>query len=79
MDILHGYAPGTDDDITKPFYRAEQAHNRENGGNRLGLAIVEAVVELHGGICGAENLSDGVHFWMNLPTNAHKGANKKTW
>lgn len=33
----------------------------------LGLSIVQNVITVHGGICGVENISNGVEFWFTLP------------
>lgn len=50
-----------------PFYRGDSARTRDAGGAGLGLAIVHQAVTLHGGSCGAANLSGGVQFWCALP------------
>lgn len=41
------------------FYRAEQSRERSTGGTGLGLAVVKALVELHGGSVWAENFFEG--------------------
>ena len=43
----------------------EQETNLKNIG--LGLFVVNKIVQKHKGSCGAENLSEGVLFWMELP------------
>lgn len=53
--------------IFDAFYRVEDSRNRKLGGSGLGLYIVRTAVQLHGGICGAENCRDGVRIWLRLP------------
>jgi two-component system sensor histidine kinase CpxA len=45
--------------IFRPFYRVDEARDREAGGVGLGLAIAERAVRLHGGNVGASNAPDG--------------------
>ena len=46
--------------IFHPFYRAEDARDRQSGGGTgLGLAITERAVRMHGGSVKAENAKDG--------------------
>lgn len=45
--------------IFQPFYRVEDARDRESGGAGLGLAIAERAVKLHGGTVIAANAIDG--------------------
>ena len=53
--------------LFEPFYRVEASRNRESGGSGLGLYIVKMILELHQGVCGAENSRDGVRVWFRLP------------
>jgi two-component system sensor histidine kinase CpxA len=46
-------------EIFCPFYRVEEARNRQTGGSGLGLAIAARAVHLHGGAIKAANASDG--------------------
>lgn len=46
-------------DIFQPFYRTDQARDRESGGYGLGLAIAQRTVALHGGQISAHNLQQG--------------------
>ncbi|WP_049721960.1 ATP-binding protein [Gilvimarinus polysaccharolyticus] len=46
-------------DIFQPFYRTDQARDRESGGYGLGLAIAQRTVALHKGSIKAENLTEG--------------------
>ncbi len=60
--------PGEDlSKIWEKFYKVDKAHTREYGGNGIGLSIVKAVMDAHGGSCGVENRQDGVMFWFEMP------------
>jgi two-component system sensor histidine kinase CpxA len=46
--------------IFRPFYRTEDARDRQSGGGTgLGLAITERAVKMHGGSVDAKNAPDG--------------------
>ena len=45
--------------IFQPFYRVDEARDRESGGAGLGLSIAERAVKLHGGRVAAANAIDG--------------------
>ena len=46
--------------IFRPFYRTEDARDRQSGGGTgFGLAITERAVRLHGGSVKASNAADG--------------------
>lgn len=47
------------DDIFQPFYRLDEARNRESGGYGLGLAIAQRSVALHQGSIQAQNRPEG--------------------
>ena len=47
------------DKLFEPFYRIDQARNRQAGGAGLGLAITQRAVQLHGGMVSASNAADG--------------------
>jgi signal transduction histidine kinase len=48
------------DKIFRPFYRTEDARDRQSGGGTgLGLAITERAVRMHGGTVQASNAPDG--------------------
>jgi two-component system sensor histidine kinase CpxA len=46
-------------EIFRPFYRVDDARDRESGGTGLGLAITERAVRLHRGTVAALNAVDG--------------------
>jgi signal transduction histidine kinase len=45
--------------IFEPFYRLDDARNRQTGGAGLGLSIAARAVRLHGGQLRASNRSEG--------------------
>ena len=59
------------DDLTRVFdrfYRSDESRRRSSGGSGLGLSIVKAIVELHGGRVTARNLAPrGAEFTVMLP------------
>lgn len=56
-------------EIFRPFYRVEDARDRESGGVGLGLAITERAIRLHDGTVEATNAhSDGLIVTIRLPT-----------
>ncbi len=57
--------------IFEPFYRVEQARERQTGGAGLGLAIARHVVGMHGGSVTAKNReSGGLALSIALPVDA---------
>jgi len=73
---LRDHGPGIPDDepsrIFERFHRGDPARARRagGGGGGLGLAIVKALVELHGGSVGAENSpGGGAAVIVTLPTS----------
>ena len=62
-------------EIFKPFYRVDEARDREAGGVGLGLAIAERSVKLHGGRVAAANAAGGgLMVTINLPKTRKSAA-----
>lgn len=56
------------EEIFRPFYRVEDARDRQSGGTGLGLAIAARAVRLHGGTIKAANAQGGgLIVELNLP------------
>jgi signal transduction histidine kinase len=56
--------------IFHPFYRTEDARDRESGGSGLGLAITSRAVRLHGGnVSAANSRTGGLEITISLPAN----------
>ncbi len=54
--------------VFEPFYRADPARDRATGGAGLGLAIVAAIVEAHGGSVAVSSATgEGAIFTVRLP------------
>lgn len=49
------------------FYRADPSRHRKGEGAGLGLAIVRAIVQAHGGQVGVESANGVNNFWMKFP------------
>jgi two-component system, OmpR family, sensor kinase len=67
--------PGLTDEqaarVFERFYRADSSRTRESGGAGLGLSIVTAVTEAHGGTVEAQKtLGGGATFVITLPLGA---------
>ncbi len=68
--VDHG--PGLEPDdagrIFEPFYRADPSRSRDSGGAGLGLSIVAAIVDAHGGsVKVSETPGGGATFEVELP------------
>ena len=55
------------ENIWTSFYKIDSLKQKSGTGTGLGLAIVKAIIELHQGMCGVENVPGGVVFWILLP------------
>ena len=56
------------DKIFQPFYRVQEARDRNSGGHGLGLAIAEAAIKRHGGTIKAQNReTGGLEIQVSLP------------
>jgi two-component system OmpR family sensor kinase len=64
-----GLSPDVAGRVFERFYRGDPARSRETGGVGLGLSIVSAIVEAHGGSVsvGASAEGPGVRFEVRLP------------
>lgn len=63
-------------EIFRPFYRVEDARDRQTGGTGLGLAIAARAVRLHGGTIKAANAPDGgLIVEMRLPVRVSQTGN----
>jgi two-component system sensor histidine kinase VanS len=52
-----------------PFYKSDKARNRSEGRYGIGLSIVKAIMDLHKGRCGVNNVPYGVEFYFDIPIN----------
>jgi two-component system, OmpR family, sensor histidine kinase CpxA len=69
VDQGPGVPPSDLVQIFKPFYRVNNARERETGGTGLGLAITERVVRLYSGAVAARNANlGGLDVEIRLPT-----------
>ncbi len=63
-----GLPPGDPDAVFERFWRDSASRGRDDGGAGLGLAIVAAIVNAHGGTVAASNATDGgALFTVRLP------------
>ncbi|MBA2706079.1 MAG: HAMP domain-containing protein [Blastocatellia bacterium] len=74
---VRDHGPGvpaeTLDKLFRPFYRVDEARDRNSGGTGLGLAIAERAVRLHGGTVEAANVATGgLVLTIILPVSAGK-------
>lgn len=56
--------------IFEPYYRVDKSRSRNSGGAGIGLAIVQSLVESHGGTVGASSGPDVTRIWVELPRPA---------
>lgn len=71
-DTGAGIAPEVLDELFLPFMQAEQTLDRTKGGLGLGLALVQDLVELHGGTISAHSagIGKGADFTVRLPLDS---------
>jgi two-component system OmpR family sensor kinase len=68
VDEGAGLAPEVAAKVFEPFYRADKSRARRSGGAGLGLAIVAAIVEAHGGSVALRTKpGEGATFSVRLP------------
>ena len=69
-DTGEGIAPEHLPHVFERFYRVDLARDRGHGGSGIGLAIVKALVQAHGGRVTAESggAGRGASFMIDLPT-----------
>ncbi|PXU46358.1 ATP-binding protein, partial [Salmonella enterica] len=64
-----GVSPEDREQIFRPFYRTDEARDRESGGTGLGLAIVESAMQQHRGWVKADDSPLGglrLTLWLPL-------------
>jgi signal transduction histidine kinase len=67
-DTGSGISPDDLPRIFDRFYQADPSRDRRTGTSGLGLSIVRALAEAHGGRVGAENRpAGGTSVWIDLP------------
>ena len=72
VDHGPGLPVGTGDRAFDRFWRGETSRSRNTGGSGLGLAVVRAIVEAHGGSATIDNhAGGGTIFTMRLPQIPH--------
>jgi len=62
-----GLTPAEAAQVFTPFWRAQDARDRDKGGSGLGLAISQQLLLLHGGRIWAESYPDRATFVFELP------------
>lgn len=59
--------------VFEPFFRVDSARSRQSGGTGLGLALVRAIAELHGGSASVEEApTGGARFTLKIPVVTSK-------
>jgi signal transduction histidine kinase len=65
-----GISPGDQERIFERFHRVDNRLTRQTPGTGLGLFLVKAVIEAHGGRVWVESTpGQGSTFWVELPVN----------
>lgn len=74
-DAGPGIAEAEIERIFEPFFRVDEARNRDSGGHGLGLAIAASAVRRHDGRISASNRKEGgLALRVVLPQNQHSSA-----
>ncbi|MFT8316930.1 MAG: HAMP domain-containing sensor histidine kinase [Sporolactobacillus sp.] len=74
-----GIRPEDQIHLFERFYKADRSRNRSQGGNGLGLSIVEKIVKLHGGkITVSSDLGKGTVFTITLSKKKNKPEHSQT-
>ena len=69
LSVYNDGTPIPEDSIPKlwdKFYKVDKSRSRQYGGSGIGLSIVKAIVDSHGGGCGVINHEHGVEFWFTI-------------
>ena len=62
-----GITPENLEKIWERFYRVDDVRNDEYGSNGLGLSVVKAIIELHGGTVEVESeINKGTQFTIRF-------------
>lgn len=63
-----GLPAGAENQVFDPFWRSDASRSRESGGSGLGLAVVQAIAQAHGGVAVAmASEPQGATFEIRLP------------
>ena len=69
-----GIDPAAAERVFERFYRADTSRSRDNGGVGLGLSIVAAITDAHGGrVRVASRDGGGASFQVELPRHGPDG------
>lgn len=75
LDSGPGIAEAEIERIFEPFFRVDEARNRDSGGHGLGLAIAASAVRRYDGRISASNRKEGgLAVRVVLPQNQHSSA-----
>jgi len=71
-DTGPGFPSGSEAQVFRAFWRADGSRSRKSGGSGLGLAVVQAIAEAHGGVALARNdaHSGGAMVEVRIPQSA---------
>ena len=69
LSVYNDGTPIPEESISKlwdKFYKVDKSRSRQYGGSGIGLSIVRAIIDSHGGSCGVINHEHGVEFWFTI-------------